>query len=75
MINVGFRKLGIRDTVILADQLMYTGFKFATKAGMSVSVHDMLVPAEKVELIDEADQRFKRLRINTHQVCNSRREI
>jgi len=55
LINVSFRKLGIKDTVILADQLMYTGFSFATKAGMSVSVHDMLVPTEKVQLIADAD--------------------
>ncbi len=56
LINVSFRKLGIKDTVILADQLMYTGYKFATKAGMSVTVHDMLVPAEKVDLISDADR-------------------
>ena len=35
---------------------MYTGYKFATKAGMSVTVHDMLVPAEKVDLISDADR-------------------
>ncbi|NCV52484.1 MAG: DNA-directed RNA polymerase subunit beta', partial [Gammaproteobacteria bacterium] len=40
----------------LADQLMYTGYSFATKAGMSISVHDMLVPAEKHDLITEADK-------------------
>ena len=56
LINVSFRKLGIKDTVILADQLMYTGYKFATKAGMSVTVHDMLVPAEKIDLISDADR-------------------
>ena len=56
LINVSFRKLGIKETVILADQLMYTGYKFATKAGMSVTVHDMLVPAEKIDLISDADR-------------------
>ena len=35
---------------------MYTGYKFATKAGMSVTVHDMLVPAEKIDLISDADR-------------------
>ena len=55
LINIAFRKLGIKETVILADQLMYTGFSFATKAGMSVSIHDMLVPTEKVQLIADAD--------------------
>jgi DNA-directed RNA polymerase subunit beta' len=56
LINASFRKLGVRATVILADQLMYTGFTYATKAGMSVSVHDMLVPAEKQGLIAQADR-------------------
>jgi DNA-directed RNA polymerase subunit beta' len=56
LINASFRKLGVKQTVILADQLMYTGYSFATKAGMSISVHDMLVPAEKHDLITEADK-------------------
>ncbi len=55
LINVGFRKIGIRDTVILSDNLKNKGFEFATKAGMSISVHDMLVPDEKVNLIEQAD--------------------
>ena len=61
LINVSFRKLGIKDTVILADQLMYTGYKFATKAGMSVTVHDMLVPAEKIDLISDADREVQEI--------------
>ena len=56
LINASFRKLGVRETVILADQLMYTGYTFATKAGMSISVHDMSVPSEKQDLISEADK-------------------
>jgi DNA-directed RNA polymerase subunit beta' len=54
LINVGFRKIGIRDTVILADSLKDMGYRFATKAGMSISVHDMLVPAEKEQLLEDA---------------------
>jgi len=54
LINVGFRKIGIRDTVILADRLKNTGFTFATKAGMSICVHDMLVPSEKEQLVSDA---------------------
>ena len=54
LINVGFRKIGIRDTVILADSLKNMGYRFATKAGMSISVHDMLVPAEKEQLLEDA---------------------
>ena len=54
LINVGFRKIGIRETVILADSLKNMGYRFATKAGMSISVHDMLVPAEKEQLLEDA---------------------
>jgi DNA-directed RNA polymerase subunit beta' len=54
LINAGFRKVGIRDTVILADKLKNTGFNYATKAGMSICVHDMLVPKEKVQLVADA---------------------
>ena len=54
LINAGFRKVGIRDTVILADKLKNTGFDYATKAGMSICVHDMLVPEEKVQLVADA---------------------
>ena len=54
LINAGFRKIGIRDTVILADSLKNIGYKFATKAGMSISVHDMKIPVEKEKLLDEA---------------------
>ena len=61
LINVGFRKIGIRDTVILADNLKNKGFEFATKAGMSISVHDMLVPEEKVKLIEQADSEVQEI--------------
>jgi len=54
LINVGFRKIGIRDTVILADNLKNMGYKYATKSGMSITVHDMKIPAEKEQLLEDA---------------------
>ncbi len=47
LINISFRKAGIRDTVIFADQLMYTGFIYSTRGGISVCVNDMHVPQSK----------------------------
>ena len=47
LINASFRKVGIRETVIFADKLMYTGYSYATKAGISISINDMLVAARK----------------------------
>jgi DNA-directed RNA polymerase subunit beta' len=56
MINASFRRCGLRDTVIMADQLMYTGFAYATRAGISICVDDMLVPQQKNELIAAAEK-------------------
>ena len=39
----GFRRCGLRETVIFADQLMQAGFRLATRAGISIAVDDMLV--------------------------------
>jgi DNA-directed RNA polymerase subunit beta' len=55
LINTSFRRVGIRETVIFADKLMYTGYSYATRAGISISINDMLVPPEKEELIAAAE--------------------
>jgi DNA-directed RNA polymerase subunit beta' len=56
LINASFRRCGLRDTVIMADQLMYTGFAYATRAGISICVDDMLVPQQKNALISAAEK-------------------
>ena len=56
LINFSFRNVGLRETVILADKLMYTGFKYATKAGVSFCSDDMLVPEEKNSIISSAEK-------------------
>ncbi|WP_269531248.1 DNA-directed RNA polymerase subunit beta' [Chitinimonas sp. BJYL2] len=61
LINVSFRRCGLRETVILADKLMYTGFTYSTRAGISIAVDDMLVPAEKVKLLAEAEREVKEI--------------
>jgi len=61
LINASFRKVGIRETVIFADQLKNTGYSYATKAGISISINDMLVPAEKEQLIAAADAEVKEI--------------
>ena len=61
LINASFRKVGIRETVIFADKLMYTGYSYATKAGISISINDMLVPLEKEQLIAAADAEVKEI--------------
>ncbi|WP_018149676.1 DNA-directed RNA polymerase subunit beta' [Leeia oryzae] len=56
LINASFRRCGLRDTVIFADQLMYTGFTYATRAGISICIDDMLIPADKQKLLAEAEK-------------------
>lgn len=56
LINASFRQSGLRDTVIMADKLMYTGFTYATRAGISICVDDMLMPPEKSDLIEAAEK-------------------
>ena len=61
LINAGFRRCGLRETVIFADQLMYTGFSMATRAGLSICVDDMLVPRQKDEIIDAAEKEVQEI--------------
>jgi DNA-directed RNA polymerase subunit beta' len=55
LINYCYRYLGIKESVILADQIMYMGFKYATRAGVSFGIEDMEIPAKKAEIIRAAD--------------------
>src|SRR5581483_3995351 len=55
LINASFRRCGLRETVIFADKLMYSGFTYATRAGISFAVDDMGIPPEKEELIAAAE--------------------
>ncbi|MEM0910436.1 MAG: DNA-directed RNA polymerase subunit beta', partial [Pseudomonadota bacterium] len=55
LLNECYRTLGLKDTVIAADQIMYTGFHYAMIAGASVGIDDMVIPASKKEIIEEAE--------------------
>lgn len=61
LINASFRRCGLRDTVIFADHLMYTGYAFSTRAGISICVDDMLVPESKPQLLAEANAEVKEI--------------
>ncbi|HEX5060766.1 MAG TPA: DNA-directed RNA polymerase subunit beta', partial [Kofleriaceae bacterium] len=58
-INLCYRQLGLKETVVFADQLMYTGFYYATRAGVSFGVNDMVVPKEKQAILDGAENEVK----------------
>ena len=61
LINASFRRCGLRETVIFADKLMYTGFTFATRAGMSIAIKDMLIPKEKDQILGAAEAEVKEI--------------
>jgi DNA-directed RNA polymerase subunit beta' len=56
LINACYRELGLKETVVFADKLMYTGFRFATRAGISIGIDDMKIPGEKKAILEEAEK-------------------
>ena len=61
LVNACYRRLGLKDTVVFADQLMYTGFRYATIAGASVGANDMVVPDEKPAMLASAEAEVKEI--------------
>ncbi|MBP6902052.1 MAG: DNA-directed RNA polymerase subunit beta' [Burkholderiaceae bacterium] len=61
LINTSFRKCGLKETVVLADKLLQSGFRLATRAGISIAIEDMLVPQEKYGLIERAEKEVKEI--------------
>ena len=47
--------LGLKDTVMFADQIMYTGFHYAMIAGASVGIDDMVIPDAKYTIIEDSE--------------------
>jgi len=61
VINVCYRQLGLKKTVVFADKLMYTGFRHATKAGISIGINDMVVPEDKGKILEVAEAEVKEI--------------
>jgi len=61
LVNNCYRELGTKATVIFADHLMYTGFHYATRSGVSVCSNDMVVPEEKVTILAKAEADVKEI--------------
>ena len=56
LINSCYRRLGLKKTVVFADRLMYTGFRYATIAGISIGIDDLVIPDEKKSILAAADE-------------------
>jgi DNA-directed RNA polymerase subunit beta' len=61
LINVCYRQLGLKETVVFADQLMYTGFTYATRSGMSFGIDDIVIPDQKVKIVNSATAEVKEI--------------
>jgi len=61
LINQCYRQLGQKETVILADQLMYTGYRYATYSGASIGIVDMVVPESKTEILHTSETEVKEI--------------
>lgn len=61
LINQCYRQIGQKETVILADQLMYTGYRYATYSGASIGIVDMVVPAAKAEILQTSENEVKEI--------------
>jgi DNA-directed RNA polymerase subunit beta' len=61
LINVSFRKCGLKETVVFADKLLQNGFRLATRAGISICIDDMLVPPQKASIIERSEKEVKEI--------------
>jgi DNA-directed RNA polymerase subunit beta' len=60
-INACYRALGLKETVIFADQLMYMGFHYATRSAVSFGIDDIVIPEQKTKLVAAADREVKEI--------------
>ncbi len=63
LIDACYRRVGLKETVIFADQVMYMGFRFATKAGVSIGMNDMIIPDEKERILAAAEREVKEIQL------------
>jgi len=61
LINTCYRRLGLKTTVIFADQLMYMGFQYSTRSGVSIASNDMVIPDSKPEILAKAEDEVKEI--------------
>jgi DNA-directed RNA polymerase subunit beta' len=61
IINAAYRTLGLKETVIFADQLMYMGFHYATRSAVSFGIDDIVIPEQKTKLVAAAEKEVKEI--------------
>ncbi|MGI9274596.1 MAG: DNA-directed RNA polymerase subunit beta' [Endozoicomonas sp.] len=61
LLNACYRNVGLKETVIFADQMLYMGFNYATLSGASIGVNDFVIPDNKVKIIDDANEEVREI--------------
>ena len=61
LVDYCYRYGGDKKTVLLSDRLKGLGFRFATMAGISISIDDMLIPSDKAALLQEAEKEIEKV--------------
>jgi DNA-directed RNA polymerase subunit beta' len=61
LIDAAYRNVGLKATVMFADHLMYTGFHYATRSGISIGVNDLVIPQKKSEIIEQAEEEVSKI--------------
>jgi len=61
LVKACYRNAGLKATVVFSDQLMYTGFHYATKSGISFGLDDMVIPEAKHQLLESAQAEVKEI--------------
>lgn len=61
LINTCYRRTGLKASVIFADQLMYMGFAYASRSGISIGINDLVIPKSKGDIIGQAEEEVKEI--------------
>ncbi len=63
IVDESYRKLGFSATGEFLDGIKSLGFKFATKAGVTISNADIIIPSEKKEILDDAEKQVGKVEV------------
>ena len=67
LLDRAYRKGTEKDTVLLADAIMQTGYSYATKAGISINVKDMVIPDNKKDIINESQAEVDKITLEYNE--------
>ena len=58
IINQCIKVHGINITAKVLDEVKAQGYKFSTRSGLTVAVNDAIIPPQKADLLDEAEEKI-----------------